>query len=296
MVITYSEKAARVNYSNNVVDFKSITTVEFDILSTIENEIYRIIENDKKLVNPVFLFVQDGIVSKIASFLAGQIKRPVSVGIAGSTASGKSTFAFDVIDSLLQFQDKHSLNPVFTRVNTDDYYFDRSEMVKAAGGFANFAKNYDFDVPDAFELDLLKKHINQLVQGKDVMLPKYDMSGTAIRHDNHTLAKPSSIILAEGLFTLTDKVRDVFDIKIYVDVTPEVQRERFYKRAAERGLGDAADRVYNNAVSKAEIYVKPSAKKADIVINGEASRDDYREVTSKFIELIKYAYSEFILN
>jgi uridine kinase len=59
-------------------------------------------------------------------------------------------------------------------------------MVKKAGSFAEFAKNYDLDVPEALELELMKKHIRQLLFGDTVYLPKYDMSGTAIRKDNVT--------------------------------------------------------------------------------------------------------------
>ena len=59
-------------------------------------------------------------------------------------------------------------------------------MVKEAGSFAEFAKHYDLDVPEALELELMKEHIKSLLHGKTVYLPKYDMSGTAIRKDNVT--------------------------------------------------------------------------------------------------------------
>ncbi|OGI20342.1 MAG: hypothetical protein A2255_03680, partial [Candidatus Melainabacteria bacterium RIFOXYA2_FULL_32_9] len=212
------------------------------------------------------------------------------IGIAGETASGKSTFTFDIIEAINNFQRKYALEPLITRVNTDDYYYDRSDMVKAAGSFANFAKNYDLDVPKAFELSLLKQHIEQLVLGNPVWLPKYDMSGTAIRHDNHTLAIPTRIIITEGLFTLTNQIKDAFDFCVYVDVSHKAQKERFFKRAQERNLGDATIDVYNNATSKAEIHIKPSAKNAAMVINGEASRKDYQNTANKFFEILEYIH------
>ncbi len=60
---------------------------------------------------------------------------PASIGIAGETASGKSTITKDLIETIESFATEFSINDVITRVNTDDYYYDRSEMVKAARKF-----------------------------------------------------------------------------------------------------------------------------------------------------------------
>jgi uridine kinase len=174
---------------------------------------------------------------------------------------------------------------MLTRINTDDYYYDRSEEVKKAGGMANFAKNYDFDVPEAFELGLLNNHIELLSRGQSIWLPKYDMSGTAKREDRHSYAVPGKIIVAEGLYTLSPRVKNAFNFKIYVDVTQEVQKSRWYKRAEERGLGAAADKIYQNALDKAQIHVKPTSQHADIVLNGEANRERYKSFTRKILDV-----------
>ena len=76
-------------------------------------------------------------------------------------------------------------------------------------------------------------------------------------------------------------------IKIYVDVSVSAQKDRFYKRAAERGLGDSADEVYENASSKAKTHIHPTAAKADIILSGEADRAAYREFINKIIELVE---------
>ena len=86
---------------------------------------------------------------------------------------------------------------------------------------------------------------------------------------------------------MTPKVVDAFDFKIYVDVSHSVQKERFYRRAAERNLGDSADEVYENASSKAKTYIHPTSAKADIILSGEADRENYRIFINKIIELIK---------
>ena len=92
-----------------------------------------------------------------------------------------------------------------------------------------------------------------------------------------TTPTPSKIIISEGLFTLTPKVVDAFDFKIYVHVSQEAQKERFYRRAEERGLGSSMDEVYNNAASKAKIYIHPTAESADIILSGEASKPKHTE-------------------
>jgi uridine kinase len=163
-------------------------------------------------------------------------------------------------------------------------------MVKQAGSFAEFAKHYDLDVPEALELELMKEHIKSLAYGQAVYLPVYDMSGTAKRTDNVKLAKPSKIIISEGLFTLTEKVVDAFDFKIYVDVSTCAQKERFYKRASERGLGDSADEVYQNASNKAITHIHPTASKADIILSGEADRTAYRRFINRILALIEEVY------
>ena len=136
----------------------------------------------------------------------------------------------------------------------------------------------------------MSKHIKELLAGKSTYLPKYDMSGTAIRHDNYTLARPSKVIISEGLFTLTDKVKDAFDFKIYVDIPENIKRERFFVRATERGLGDSAKHIYDNANKKAEVYIRPCMQHADIILSGFADRIKYKNFLNKIIGIIQETY------
>ena len=198
--------------------FEKYTTSPVQDIHDIEVQLFNIFEEEIHSKEPVILKYKSQAIHKLAEFLTGSIKRSASVGIAGETASGKSTITLDIIDTIELFADAYNTGKIITRVNTDDYYYDRSEEVKKAGGMAEFAKHYDFDVPEALELDLMYSHIQSLLAGKSVMLPKYDMSGTTIRYDNYRLANPSKIIISEGLFTLTEKIKDAFDFKIYVDI------------------------------------------------------------------------------
>lgn len=273
---------------------QNITTSQIkkptNICEEIEHYLQVIFEKELKAEGSILVSYTPFVIKKIAAYLSGRIKMPASIGIAGETASGKSTITMDLIDTIESFATEFNIDDVITRVNTDDYYYDRSEMVKAAGSFSEFAKHYDLDVPQALELELMSKHIKELLSGKVTYLPKYDMSGTAIRHDNYQLAKPSKIIISEGLFTLTEKVKDAFDFKIYVDIAEDIKKERFYIRAKERDLGDSADFIYKNANEKAEVHIRPCKAHADIVLSGSADRIKYKNFLNKIIRIIQDLY------
>lgn len=281
-----TETLSREIETVNKFDNKYISS-PINSLNAVEMQLLKIFEDEVNSDNPVILDYKPAAIRRLARFLTGEITRSASVGVAGETASGKSTITLDIIDTIELFANVFSLGRVITRVNTDDYYYDRSEEVKKAGGMAEFAKNYDFDVPEALELDLMCKHIQELLSGKSVMLPKYDMSGTTIRWDNHTLARPSKIIISEGLFTLTEKIKGAFDFKVYVDIDNEIQKERFFVRANERGLGESAQKIYDNASSKAEIYIRPCREEADMVLSGESQRAGYKIFLNKILSVVE---------
>lgn len=280
-----SPKQSQAPGSSNSISFNKAS--DKILLQYVEKRLNKIFFDEVNSSDSIFKKVSNNAVYKMALFLSGNITRACSIGIAGETASGKSTIAFDIINTIQAFADEYCIENVITRLNTDDYYYDRSEMVKKAGSFSEFAKNYDLDVPEALELELMKKHIKQLLFGDTVYLPKYDMSGTAIRRDNVTKAVPSKIIISEGLFTLTEKVVDAFDFKIYVDVSADVQKDRFFERAQERDLGDSADEVYENASSKAKVHIHPTAINADIILSGEADRAAYKKFINKVLALVE---------
>ena len=266
---------------------KMYVSTPYNRVQAVEERIKKIFDEELKSEGSVLVSYKPAILSKLAKYLSGHISRPASIGIAGETASGKSTITLDIIDTIKSFATEFEIEDAITRVNTDDSYYDRSEMVKAAGSFAEFAKHYDLDVPQALELELMSEHIKELLNGNSVYLPKYDMSGTAIRHDNHTLANPSKIIISEGLFTLTEKIKDAFEFKIYVDVRANVQKDRFFVRAEERGLGESANGIYKNASDKAEIYIRPCKEEADIVLSGEAVRARYKAFLNRLINIVQ---------
>lgn len=247
--------------------------------------------------NSIFISISPNVTKRIAMFLSGMAFRPAAIGICGETACGKTTIVLDAISIIENFCKKiapiNKENGILTRINTDDYYYDRSQEVQRAGSFAEFAKNYDLDTPDAIELSLMKKHVQMLLNHQETFLPKYDMSGTAKRFENHTLAKPSPVVISEGLYTLVDEITDIFDFKIYVNIDKEVQKKRFYDRAEQRGLGSSADRIFENASQKALIHIHPCVKNADIILNGEISREKYKQFMHNLMDLVEVNYYNF---
>ena len=253
-----------LNIKTNEKPTKShYVTVPTSIKFKLEDYLSALFESELHKEDSVLLDYNPFVVKKIAGYLSGKIKMPASIGIAGETASGKSTITRDLIDTIEAFATEFGISDVITRVNTDDYYYDRSEMVKAAGSFSEFAKNYDLDSPEALELELMCKHIKELLSGN---------------------------IISEGLFTLTDKVRNAFDFKIYVDIPEELKKERFFVRAAERGLGESAEHIYKNANEKADVYIKPCKATADIVLSGAADRIEYKNFLNKIIRIVQDLY------
>lgn len=249
--------------------------------------LYEVFKNYENQDMPVFLHIKEGFIEKIAYFVAGLDSRPVSIGVAGESASGKSTIACDMIESIENFQLKYDFERIITRINTDDYYYDRSEEVKKAGGFDNFVKNYDLDSPSALELSLMCEHIQKLKKGQPVWLPKYDMSGTAKRYDNHSVAHPGRVIVSEGLFTLTEDIKCAFDFKIFVHVDEDVQRQRWFARAKERGIGDSAEEMYNSIIEKSKKNVRPTKHHADLIINGDVSRNLYKMFIADILDIVE---------
>lgn len=255
---------------------------EENTISQIESMFSEIIEWNNSLEIPIIISLKNNALRKIIRCFFYAAKRSVAIGFAGETASGKTTIANEIINALKQFGEEQSIRNFITKINMDNYYYDRSKEVIAAGSFDKFVENYDLDSPTAFELDLFAKHLDELKAGNHVLLPEYDMSGTAKRWDNKIPASPSQIIVTEGLYTFTEVVDNCFDIKFYVDIDEDVQKARWYRRAKERDLGASADRVYNNALSKAKIYIRPTKNNADVILNGEASIESYKV----FIEMI----------
>ena len=177
------------------------------------------------------------------------------IGIAGGTGSGKTTVVKKIISS---FPDDRVI-----MLPQDAYYKDQGNIS------LDERKLVNYDHPSAFDNELLKEHIKQLSLGHSVDLPVYSYI-TYTRQKDSIHIEPGEIIIVEGILVLEDPIlRDLLDIKIFVDAPADVRFIRRLKRdIMERGRSvDSVIEQYMNVVRPMHMqFVEPSKWYADIIV------------------------------
>ncbi|EGL18850.1 uridine kinase [Paenibacillus chitinolyticus] len=177
------------------------------------------------------------------------------IGIAGGTGSGKSTVARSIIDEL------GTKN--VTLICQDNYYADRSELSMDERAKINY------DHPNAFENELLLKHLGELRKGREIQVPIYDFTQHA-RSSETLHIQGTPIIVIEGIHVLTDEhLRKALDIKVFVDTDPDVRiLRRIMRDTNERGrsLESVVDQYITTVKPMHDAFIEPSKKYADIII------------------------------
>ena len=177
------------------------------------------------------------------------------IGVAGGTGSGKTTVVKKIVEAL---------PPHYVAVvPLDSYYNDTSDMTDAE------RKAINFDHPDAFDWELLNKHVRQLKAGEAVEQPTYSyILSNRLPETVHVEPKP--VILIEGIMTLVNKeLRDMMDIRIFVDTDSDERLIRNIQRdVVERGrtVDMVIDRYMKVLKPMHEQFIEPSKKYADIII------------------------------
>lgn len=177
------------------------------------------------------------------------------IGIAGGTGSGKSTFTNRL---------KEYFGDQVTVIYHDNYYKRHDELT-----FAERQK-INYDHPDALDTDLLVEHLRALRAGQSIECPVYDFTKHN-RSDETITIKPSRVIIVEGILILQDeRLRDIFDIKVFVEADAD---ERILRRVVrdmnERGrdLENIIAQYLATVKPMHYLYVEPTKNVADIVIN-----------------------------
>jgi uridine kinase len=175
------------------------------------------------------------------------------IGIAGGTASGKTTLARILKNS---FEDKVSI------IKHDYYYYDRSH-------FDVEDSKINFDHPDSFETELLINHLKSLKNGDAVERPVYSYK-TNERLAEKRIVKPAPIIIVEGILIFHyEQLKNLFDLRIYVDTDADIRLlRRITRDINERGRTfESVKRQYLRTVKPMhQKYVEPTKYKADIII------------------------------
>ena len=176
------------------------------------------------------------------------------IGIAGGTGSGKTTLMDNII---AKFGD------VVTVLSHDNYYKRRDDLTYEQRCGINY------DEPDALETDLMAVHLDRLRHGEAIDCPVYDF--TQHNRANETVRiVPKNVIIVEGILIFENKpLRDLMDIKIFVDTDADVRLcRRIARDVTKRGrtLESVLSQYQNTVKPMHEKYVEPSKKFADIVV------------------------------
>lgn len=181
--------------------------------------------------------------------------RSIIIGVAGGSGSGKSTFTNRI---------KEYFGEDVVVLYHDNYYR------KQDGIPFEQRVTVNYDHPDSLETELLVEHLEQLREGKSIECPVYDYT----QHNRSSKVEkidPKPVILVEGILLLADeRVRDLLDIKIYVEADADERILRRISRDVEergRDLNGIIKQYLTTVKPMHYLYVEPTRAKADIVIN-----------------------------
>ncbi|MBC8382789.1 MAG: uridine kinase [Candidatus Cloacimonetes bacterium] len=183
------------------------------------------------------------------------MNKNIIIGIAGGTGSGKTTLAERIIEELNE--------PNIFIIKQDAYYKSYSALS------FDERKNINFDHPNAFDTVLLMKHLKNLKNDVPIDLPQYDFT-THLRKKETIPISPHKVIMLEGILIFENKeLRDLLDIKIFVDTDADVRILRRIKRDIQE-RDRTFESVYNQYMKTVRPmhleFVEPSKKYADIIV------------------------------
>lgn len=184
-----------------------------------------------------------------------QNKKIIVIGVTGGSGSGKTSVSREIA---ARFDDRSVL-----LLEQDSYYKDQRHLT-----FEERLKT-NYDHPFAFDMDLLVEHLHKLVNRQCVSVPVYDYK-TFTRSDKVIDVESKEVIILEGILILTEPhLRDLMDIKVFVDTDDDVRIIRRIKRdTTERGR--TLDSVINQYLSVVKPmhhqFVEPSKRYADVII------------------------------
>lgn len=182
-------------------------------------------------------------------------QKPVIIGVAGGSGSGKTTVCNKIYD--------YFTGKSIVMIEHDSYYRDQSDI-----SFEERLKT-NYDHPFAFDTDLLVEQLEKLQNNESIEVPVYDYSRHT-RSEEKIVVEPQDVIILEGILILEDKrLRDLMDIKIYVDTADDLRIIRRIERdMKERGrsLDSIIDQYLSVVREMHEQFIEPSKKHADVII------------------------------
>ncbi|MFA7560874.1 MAG: uridine kinase [Candidatus Izemoplasmatales bacterium] len=190
------------------------------------------------------------------------MNKPIIIAVAGGSSSGKTTVVNKIIKNI-----DHGRVEV---IRHDDYYKDQSEKTMEERRLVNY------DHPFALDNDLFFKHLNDLINNLPIDKPTYDFVSLNRTKITEKIF-PAEIIILEGILILEDeRIRELSDIKIFVEADDDIRLIRRIKRdTTERGrtLNNVLDQYMSTVKPMHHAFVKPTKRYADIIIPNDYSHD-----------------------
>lgn len=190
------------------------------------------------------------------------MKKSVIIAVAGGSASGKTT----VVDKIIEKFDSKDV----TVIKHDDYYKDQSHMSLEE----RYQVNYDH--PFSLDNDLMYQDILTLIKGDSITKPTYDFEAHT-RSDVTEVVNPTKIIILEGILIMEDeRIRDLCDIKLFVEADDDLRFIRRLQRDMEergRSLKSVIDQYLSTVKPMHFAFIKPTKRYADVIIPNDKDHD-----------------------
>jgi len=216
-----------------------------------------------------------------------QRTKPFIIGVAGGTASGKTTVCRQIIQKLnnlglLKMNTEIGVTDNVVIISQDNFYKGLNDEQKSHPG------DYNFDAPDAFDFELMIKIFQDIKDGKTVEIPIYDYSTHSRTNKTHVIV-PASVVLFEGILVTYEKgLRELMDMKLFVEADPDIRlARRILRDMAERGrdVGGIIMQYLNTVKPSFENFTQPTKKYADIIIPNDNENTVAIELIVRHIEM-----------
>jgi uridine kinase len=203
-------------------------------------------------------------------------KKPYLIGIAGGSASGKTTLLRKLLD---QFNEEQ-----LTLISQDNYYISKDKLPKTEDGEVNF------DHPDALDLERLSLDLQKVASGQTISVQEYTFNNPTIVPKT-IVYRPSSIVVVEGLFVLTHAgISNMLDLKVFVDADEHIRLSRRIRRDfEERGysLDQVLDYYERFVVPMYRKFIEPTKFDCDLIIPNNTHMQRAIEVLMHHLDRIQ---------
>nr|CAG4645492.1 EOG090X050I [Lynceus sp. MCZ IZ 141354] len=220
-----------------------------------------------------------------------EMKTPFLIGVAGGTASGKSTVCSRIMEKLGQDEIDHRQRQVVC-ISQDSFYRELTpaESIMASRG------TFNFDHPDAFDSELVYQTLQNILAGKVCHVPIYDFRTNSRKLDESIVIYPADVVLFEGILVFyNDRIRDLFHMKLFVDTDADTRLSRRVLRDM-RERGRDLEQILNQYILLVkpafEEFCLPTKKFADVIIPRGADNIVAIDLIVQHIqELLSYRHS-----